>query len=338
MSHMQSHPIIDRAFEATAERLPQAVGRERAWRGESVDPSQCVIHLGAAEQAELRTMAEAMQANPLPILLRSEAQFEIPRLRAAMTQARDLLDNAQGVAVIDALPMDDLDEDTARAVYWVLGQCIARPVAQKWDGTMFYDVTDTGQSFSYGVRGSRTNIELNFHNDNAFAVAPPHYVGLMCFHPAREGGVSRFCSLYAVHEELRDKHPQLLERLYQPMLWDRQAEHVPGAPKILRAPMFSMNNGHLFTRVNVSLVRKGYQVAEETPDPELEDALATLEHVSTNSNLWFEVPIQRGHLQYLNNVQTAHYRSEFVDHEHPALKRWLVRTWLRNEGASSYDG
>ena len=27
-------------------------------------------------------------------------------------------------------------------------------VAQKWDGTMVYDVTDTGKKFGYGVRGS----------------------------------------------------------------------------------------------------------------------------------------------------------------------------------------
>jgi hypothetical protein len=89
----------------------------------------------------------------------------------------------------------------------VLGQLIAAPVAQKWDGTMIYDVTDTGRQFGYGVRGSWTNVELSFHTDNAFGVAPPDYVGLLCLMPAREGGISRFCSLYTVHNEMLRRHP-----------------------------------------------------------------------------------------------------------------------------------
>ena len=38
------------------------------------------------------------------------------------------------------------------------------------------------------------------------------------------------------------------------------------------------------------------------------------------------------------SVDTAHWRSQFTDHDDPAKKRWLVRTWLRDTGAPSYDG
>ena len=184
-------------------------------------------------------------------------------------------------------------------------------------GPCSIDVHDSGQRYGYGVRGSYTSVELVFHTDNAFAVAPPDYVGLMCFHPAKKGGISRFCSLYAVHERLRERYPAALERLYQPMLWDRQAEHEPGGAKVLRAPMFRCENASLITRANVSLVRKGYQVAEQVMDGALEDALAAVEEVSGDARLWFELPIARGQLQFLNNVNTAHYRSEFEDFDEP---------------------
>lgn len=329
---------IDRSFEATAERLDAESARARAWRGAQVAPEQCVLPLDERARDELRAMARNMRAAPLPLLLRRAAHFELPALHAAMARARQLLDHAQGVAVIDALPLDELDHDSACALFWVLGELVGRQVAQKWDGTMLYDVRDTGQQYGYGVRGSYTNVELVFHTDNAFAVCPPDYVGLMCLHPAREGGISRFCSLYAIHERLREQDPQALERLYHPMLWDRQAEHEPGAPKVLRAPMFRCVDGRLHTRANVSLVRKGYQVAGEEMDVALGDALAAVETVSREPSLWFELPIARGHLQYLNNVDTAHYRSDFVDHDDPARKRHLVRSWHRERGRPLYDG
>lgn len=330
--------MLDHGFEATSVRLGAEAGRARAWHGAQVDPQQCLVRLDDAAREELRTMARIMRAEPLPMLLRRASDFELPAVRAAMALARGLLDTAHGVAVIDALPLDEFDQDTARAMFWVLGELIGRQVAQKWDGSMLYDVRDTGQAYGYGVRGSYTNVELVFHTDNSFAVCPPSYVGLMCLHPAREGGLSRFCSLYAVHERLRELRPDALERLYRPMLWDRQAEHEPGAPKVLRAPMFRCVDGRLFTRANVSLVRKGHEVAGEEMDSALRDALEAIEAVSREPSLWFELPIARGHLQYLNNVDTAHYRSDFVDFDEPERKRHLVRTWHREQGRRQYDG
>jgi alpha-ketoglutarate-dependent taurine dioxygenase len=249
-----------------------------------------------------------------------------------------LLDERPGIAVIDRLPMDAMDEQDAVAVFWVLGRLIGRPVAQKWDGTMLYDVTDKGQRYSYGVRGSYTNVELLFHTDNAFAITPPEYVALLCIRPAMQGGVSRFCSVHAVHNRMLDKHPRELERLYECVLWDRQAEHAPGAPKVARAPVFRYQDGQLSARLNVSLMRKGYEVAGVEMDGETRNALAALEDVADNPDLWFELPIERGQLQFLNNRSIAHYRSQFTDHEDSARKRHLVRTWHRESGSPTYDG
>ena len=169
----------------------------------------------------------------------------MPALRALMEDVAGALDRGPGVAVVDRLGLDELDVVKARSIYWVLSQLIAGPVAQRWDGTMLYDVRDTGEPYSYGVRGSYTNVELLFHTDNAFAVAPPDYVALLCLRPAREGGVSRFCSIASVHNRMLERHPGALERLYRCVLWDRQAEHAPGAPRITRAPVFRYDDGAL---------------------------------------------------------------------------------------------
>lgn len=309
-----------------------------AWTAADVDPQSCVVRLDETCLDEIAAMVEQMRRHRLPVLLRAPDQFEMPHLRQSMARAKTLLDRAPGVAVIDHLPLDGLDEEEATVLFWVLGQLVGRPVAQKWDGTMLYHVRDTGQAYGYGVRGSYTNVELVFHIDNAFGRALPDAVGLLCLRPAAEGGVSRFCSLHRLHQRMLEAHPRLLARLYQPLLWDRQAEHADGAPKVVRAPMFSCDGRRLRARVNVGLVRQGYRVAGETMDGEAADALAAFDAIAADPQLWMELPIERGQLQYLNNRDVAHYRSRFTDHGDPALKRHLIRTWHRDRGRPSYDG
>ena len=87
---------------------------------------------------------------------------------------------------------------------------------------------------------SHTSVELNFHTDNAFARMVPDYVGLFCRHPAKSGGVSRFCSLYSVHQRMLEQYPDELARLYQPVLFDRQKEHREGAAPVCLAPYLQL--------------------------------------------------------------------------------------------------
>ena len=330
--------IIDLTFEAHTDldNLPSAAGH--GWLAADLSPADWTVPLDDTALAELRAMVTALKQQPLPTLLRRPQQFDIPALTKAYGAAKDICDKGVGFAVIDRLPMDAFDLDDMVDVYWTLGQLMAPNVAQKWDGTMIYDVTDTGKTYGYGVRGSTTNVELVFHTDNAFAVKVPDYVGLLCRHPARQGGLSRFCSLYTVHERMETRYPDALRRLYQPMHFDRQAEHADGAAKTSLAPFFSWAGGKLRCRANSSLVRKGYKVHGTEMDSALIDALGAVDDVTSSADLWIEAPLERGQIQYLNNHELGHYRSEFEDSDDPATKRHLYRLWHRAEGGVNYDG
>ena len=333
-----SRDVIDVGPPPTPMPRAALAGAVRCWTRADVAPADCVVHLDAAQVDEVHAMVAQLRRDPLPILLCTPEQFEIPRLCVAMARAKETLARGAGVAIVDRLPLDDMSRDEARSVFWTLGQLIGREVAQKWDGTMLYDVTDKGEAYGYGVRGSYTSVELVFHTDNAFGAAPPEHVGLLCFQPAREGGVSRFCSMAAVHDRMLAEHPEQLALLYRPVLWDRQAEHAPGAPRVARAPVFRFEHGRLSVRANTSLVRKGHDVAGVAMDPALDAALATLQAITEDDSLWLEAPIERGQMQYLDNVDIGHYRSEFKDHPDPERRRHLVRTWHRSAGRASYDG
>ena len=308
------------------------------WTRDTIDIPGCVIELNAEQRDEVGRLANWQAAQGASSGTANRPEVPVPALESLMKTVRARLETGPGVAVVDRLDLDQLSVDDARSVYWALCQMIAQPVAQTWSGTLLYDVADTGNAYSYGVRGSTTNVELVFHNDNAFGRLPPDYVALLCIWPAVHGGASRFCSLYSVHDELRDTQPDVLERLYQPFLWDRQAEHGPGAPLVARAPVFCTQDGRLKVRANHSLIRKGYEVAGQELDEAGDRALTTLASLMEQKRFWFELPVERGQMQFINNRETAHYRSAFEDSSDPDRRRRLIRVWMRASGGPGYDG
>ncbi len=319
----------------------QAMGtitKKKAWLASDVDETDWVLHLPDAALEEVGIMIDTFAMQPLPMLLRRPNQHQIPNLTNVYAKVRGICDNGIGFAVIDRLPINDFNFDNILEVYWTLGYLIGPNVAQKWDGTMIYNVTDTGRNYGYGVRGSKTDVELLFHNDNAFGMCVPDYVGLLCKNPAKHGGLSRFCSLYSVHQRMEKKFPKQLKRLYKPMHFDRQAEHADGAPKTTFAPFFSWHENKLRCRANSSLVRKGYEVSNKKMDRELIEAIEAVDEVTSAKELWVEAPLAPGQVQYLNNHELGHYRSSFIDHEIPEKKRILYRLWHRRDGSITYDG
>jgi alpha-ketoglutarate-dependent taurine dioxygenase len=327
---------LDCSSEVTPLRQPAS--DRLCWLAADIGRDDFVLELSATVRDEIDRLAEFIEANPLPVLYRRVDDFDLPACRQLMTSMKSILDDGVGFAVLDRLPMDAYPLDTLLQVYWLLGQLVGRPVAQKWNGQMIYDVRDTGAAYAYGTRGSYTSVELVFHTDNAFARMVPDYVGLFCRNPARKGGVSRFCSLYSVHQRMLEQHPDELQRLYRPMLFDRQQEHREGAAPVCYAPYFSWRNERLFARANSSLVRKGYEVAGESMDAELAAALDAIDEVCAAAELWYEAPLERGQVQYLNNHEVGHYRSAFEDYDDPERKRHLFRLWHREAGSPSYDG
>ena len=329
---------IDLSFEAIDDinKIPSTKGM--GWVASELKRENWTVALNTSAIEEIASIVKQTASKPLPTLLLKPEQFEIPELTIAYGKAKAICDNGVGFAVIDKLPLDDFQIEEMVNVYWTLGNLMGPNVAQKWDGTMIYDVTDTGKKYGYGVRGSATNVELVFHTDNAFGISVPDYVGLMCKYPAKQGGLSRFCSLYTVHWRMENKYPNELRRLYQPVYFDRQAEHAIGEAKTSFAPMFSWKNGKLRCRANSSLVRKGYQVGKIEMDRVLKNALEAIDEVTSSTDLWIEAPLSRGEIQYLNNHELGHYRSDFFDHDDETKKRHLFRLWHRADGNQTYDG
>ncbi len=307
------------------------------WEAADLSREHYLVELPEKALDEIDRVADHIERCPVQLYQRTESEVNWPLVREYMHRLKSRINDGPGFAVLQGYDPDRYSDDVNVEIFWLMGQCMGKNVAQKWNGEMIYGVRDTGESHHFGIRASRTAVELVFHVDNAFGLAVPDYVGLMCIRPAKSGGISRFCSLYALHERIREADPDALQRLYEPMLFNRQKEHSDGAPLVTLAPFFSWRNDRLFSRANASLVRSGYELSEIEMDPALEKALRSIESICDDSDLWFEAPLERGHVQYLNNHEIGHYRSAFEDYEDPALKRHLYRIWNREQGPINYD-
>ena len=309
-----------------------------AWTRETLAPEDGVLRLGAECRRELDGALAAIRLNPLPVLMLEPAAFDLPECRKLMLQAKRALETGVGFALIDGVPLDGCTTDEAKALYWVLMQMLARPVAQSWDGNMIYDVRDLGRPPGNGVRPDVTNAEQSFHTDNSYNLCPPDYVALLCLHPAMEGGVSQIVSFYTAHNEMLARHRGLLRRLYEPFLFDRQREHAPDDAKVLRHPLFEYDGERLSGRLSRYQVRNGHALAGVPLDAEGEAALEALDAVMNTPRVNREFFFERGQIQILDNRRMGHRRSGFRDFPEPERKRHLVRLWLRDGGRRFYNG
>jgi len=309
-----------------------------AWTRATLASGDGRVRLSQECVEELLAVAALLCANPLPVPALDPVDFDLTHCRRAMADIRGALDLGPGFAIVDRLPLERIGRAEAVSLFWLLGSLIARPVAQKWDGTMVYDVRDTGRAPGNGVRPDLTNVEQSFHTDNSYNLCPPEYVGLLCVHPAMEGGVSRIVSLVSAHNEMRRRRRDLLARLYQPFYFDRQREHAPDDAMTTRHPIFEVDAERLHGRLSRFQVRNGQALAGVSLDAPGEAALDELDRIMEQPDLRMDFHFEVGQMQFVNNRQIAHKRTAFNDWPEPERKRHLIRLWLRDRGRRFYNG
>jgi alpha-ketoglutarate-dependent taurine dioxygenase len=326
---MEQPAIVDRPI----------TGRE-AWTCRDVSDSDYKVMLSCEARSELLDAAKTLRRQPVPLLALRADSVDLPACRAAMEEVHAVLTEGTRFALLQGFPIDRLSLDEAKALYWILSSMLARPVAQKLDGTMIYDVHDTGRKAlpGSGIRPDKTNIDLQFHNDNSYNFMMPEIVGLLCVRPAKSGGMSRVMSFATAHNALRERHREVLPRLYEPFWFDRQREFHPGEPATFSAPLFIRDGERLHARMSLHQIRGGYALHGGTMDNETTAAVEAIRDVFADESLQFQFRLQAGDIQYVANREIGHSRTEFHDHDEPDRRRLLIRVWLRDQGAQGYIG
>jgi alpha-ketoglutarate-dependent taurine dioxygenase len=250
----------------------------------------------------------------------------VESVRADFANAREELRKGRGFVVFDRIPMDRYTDAEARTIYWRLGHCLGRPVEQNIEGTVLYDVIDTGQSVGEGARFSVTNAESTFHTDAAFADQPPDLVGLLCLRTAVSGGESQLVSAYALHDALGEDERSTFRGDF---LFDRRGQFRPGEPELKTAPVFHWDEQGLETRyLDYYMIEGQGQSGEDFSEAQLA-ALAAARDLLSRPEMQVTFSLEPGQVLFTNNRWILHNRTAYTDHEDPAQRRHYLRLWLR---------
>jgi alpha-ketoglutarate-dependent taurine dioxygenase len=335
---MQQGATLPGLDETMPQMLHDAITDKRAWKRETLSPEDWLVPLPQACVAELDAVVQYLRQYPQPVAHLRLASFKLTTCASIMAQVHVKMHYLVGFAVVDRVPIERYSETENRAIGWVLASLLGQVVAQKWDGTLLYDVKDSGKPLGHGVRRSVTNLEQPFHTDGGWLSLPPSAIGLFCLQPAQQGGLSRLVSLCTVHNDLQRRHPDLLARLYRPFWWDRQAEHAPDDRRVSRHPVYQYDGHTLIARYYEDYVCNGSRLAGEELDMAGTAALVAMRATVDAPENWVEFRVEQGQLQYINNRQFAHARTAFADTSGVRSQRHMLRLWNRDEGTAGLEG
>jgi alpha-ketoglutarate-dependent taurine dioxygenase len=311
--------------------LTGAVTDGRAWRAETLDgPSSWSCPLSPRCLSALDQLLADLRDRPRP-LTEIRVQGDLwDACREDLRPALTALESGRGFALTDRIPLERYTPQEARTLYWVIGQLLGRPFEQDVKGTLLYDVRDTGQQVTQGVRFSVTSAESSFHTDNAFGQVIPDYVGLLCLTTSKAGGLSQLISAYALHNELLRRPPGLLETLYRPFHLDRRGEVRAGERPTSQTPVFRWDGRGLTARYLHYYIQVGHEKAGEPLTPAQTEALDALEGLLKRPDLRVEFALQPGQMLFTNNRWILHNRTAFEDHPEPERRRHYIRLWLKS--------
>jgi hypothetical protein len=271
--------------------------------------------------------------NAQPITSLSTSDEMVNATVQDLVPVRAALHSGRGFAIIAAGEPGDYGPRELTALFWLVGRLLGEPHEQNVQGTLLYDVRDTGQDVRYGARFSVTNAESTFHTDNSFGKEVVDTIGLGCLHPAMSGGLSQLVSGYSVQRELLARQPDAVDVLRQPFHIDRRGGVLPGEGPTVQSPIFAGDDDDLVVRYLRYWIEVGHEKAGVPLTAGQVDAMDALDRVAGDSNLRVEFGLRQGEMLFVNNRWMLHNRTAFEDYAEPQRRRHYLRLWLRSATA-----
>lgn len=259
--------------------------------------------------------------------------FILPKLAPKLLELREELIHGRGFALLRGLPIANYTEEESAIIFCGLGSHLGLARPQNARGDLLGHVRDLGMSSNDpNVRIYQTNERQTFHTDSC------DVVGLLCLNTAKRGGLSLLVSSSTIFNEIRERRPDLLPLLMEPIATDRRGEIPASMLPYYLIPVFNYYEGGL-----TAIYQRQYiDSAQRFPDaPRLTsehiEALNLFDELANSPELHFSMKLEKGDMQFVYNHTLLHDRTSFEDWDDrssPDLsqKRHLLRLWLSIPG------
>ena len=311
--------------------LPPAQTGAAAWYGpEMTRRTDWQMVLGAGEIAEIEAATRPLAAREADIAAIRPADFPLPTLAPRLKQrVADEVLNGRGFLLMRGLPVERWTMRESATAFFGLGVHLGSARSQNGKGHVLGHVQDLGlASNDPNVRIYQTHERQTFHTDSC------DIVGLLCLKTAKSGGLSALVSSSTIFNEMRQRRPDLLKLLFQPVPTDRRGEVPAGQKPYFEIPPFSWYQGHL-----TAIYQRQYiDSAQRFPDaprlsPQHVEALDMFDALTNDPALNMFMEFKPGDVQLVHNHTILHDRTDFEDWPEPERRRHLLRLWLAADKA-----
>lgn len=335
---------------SSTEKLPPAFAKEScpaAWSkaglGESANWGRVISKpemdemrqaLESAYAAGLEFMTLAEDEAPVPMNMTKEMFKAGPALQALADELANELEDGTGAAMLANFPTpaDGTSLKDAAAMYVGLCCLMGVPV---WQSSAGLRSKSRGYGLVLGhvkaemqggtpVAGKQSNNYFRLHTDRCDVIS------LLCIRPAPGGGgASRVASAITIFNEMREKHPDLAAKLFEPVprIWE-------GKGGVVSHPPWAVHAGKFTTQISPSYIECA-QLLDSTPklDADTIEAIDLVEEIGLKHA--HEFVMQTGMVYWLNNHSVYHGRTAWKDTVDDAAMtptdgsgRLLLRVWL----------
>ena len=303
--------------------LTKRITGPSAWTGRDLkdDPSWRIA-LSDADVAAIDAALAISRARGAAFRAMTREDFPLAALEPLFAGLAETLENGPGFALLRGLPVGRYSDAEIETITYGIGLHLGNPVTQNPKGDLLGTVMNVGDPAKKDTRVYETNLYLPYHTD------PSDVVGLMCLRPAKRGGLSSLVSAASIHNALLENHRELLGVLYCPFHYAHLSTEGAG-----RSPLFSYHDGKLACRYLRQYIELGHEQQGEVLSAVEVAALDAFDAAMQDESLRLDMMLEPGDLQFANNYAVLHSRTDFEDDDDPALRRKMLRLWLKMPNA-----
>ncbi|MEO8137664.1 MAG: TauD/TfdA family dioxygenase, partial [Betaproteobacteria bacterium] len=299
--------MTDTATQHSTSWLP--VTGPGAWYGSDLARSDdWILHLSAAEIAEIDAAIAAFRASGVAMHAISEETFPLPvlgpRLKALL---RELLEG-RGFFMLRGLPVEHYSLEESAIAYLGIGRHFGGLRSSNARGHLLGHVKDVGADIKDGnTRFYQTNRRLEYHTDSA------DVVGLLCLQTAKVGGESFIASSMTVYNEILKRLPALLPAAFLPFPTDRRGEVPAGMQPWFDIPIFNRHAGLLsaiYLRHYIEEAQRRFPEAPRLTNDQYA-VMDLIDELVNDPAIHLQMAFLPGDMQFLHNHQILHSRNDF---------------------------
>jgi hypothetical protein len=296
-----------------------------AWRGSRIDYREQGLHvLSGREIAEIDDALRHLKSlGEMDFPEIAPEMFPLPTLGPFLARLAETLGTGRGFLLLRGLPRERYSLDEMALIYVGLGIHVGRLIPQSYQGELLGHVIDVSDVES-DARGYHRGGAQRMHTDNC------DIVSLMCVQAAKSGGISRIVSAAAVHNRLLEERPDLIEALYGEYVFRRMEQDAELGDGVLakNVVIFSRDSGQLTCNVSGSYPHRAVKAGDAVMSPLQVEALEEMKRISASPDLYLDMNIGEGDIQFLNNRTILHGRTGYQDWPDMAHRRHMMRLWL----------